>query len=50
MQICIRRGAKQIGGTAVEFIASTGERMIVDIGNRWTAIVPAQNYYRTSWV
>ncbi|MBR5575591.1 MAG: hypothetical protein IKV93_03570 [Alphaproteobacteria bacterium] len=32
MQICIRRGAKQIGGTAVEFIASTGERMIVDIG------------------
>jgi ribonuclease J len=32
MKINIRRGANQIGGSAVEFTASNGERIVVDLG------------------
>ncbi len=32
MQICIRRGANTIGGSAVELTANTGERIIIDLG------------------
>ena len=32
MKACIRRGADQIGGSAVEIIASNGQRLIVDLG------------------
>ena len=32
MKACIRRGAEQIGGSAVEIIASNGQRLIVDLG------------------
>lgn len=31
MRVCIRRGAKQIGGTCVE-IESQGRRLVLDIG------------------
>lgn len=31
MRICIRRGAKQIGGTCIE-IKSQGKRIVLDIG------------------
>lgn len=32
MRVCIKRGAKEIGGSAVEITAATGERLIVDLG------------------
>ena len=32
MKVCIRRGAKEIGGSAVELINSAGERLVVDLG------------------
>lgn len=32
MKVCIRRGAKQIGGSAVEVIADNGQRIVLDIG------------------
>lgn len=32
MRVCIRRGAKEIGGSAVELTASDGTRLIVDLG------------------
>ena len=32
MKVCIRRGAKQIGGSAVEVIAGNGQRIVLDIG------------------
>ena len=32
MKACIRRGANQIGGSAVEIIADNQQRLIIDIG------------------
>ncbi len=32
MKVCIKRGANQIGGSAVEITANSGERIIVDLG------------------
>lgn len=32
MKACIKRGAKEIGGSAVELTAANGERLIVDLG------------------
>ena len=32
LNICIRRGAKEIGGSAVELTNSKGERLVIDIG------------------
>ena len=32
MKACIKRGAKEIGGSAVELTAENGERIIVDLG------------------
>lgn len=32
MKVCIKRGANQIGGSAVELTASSGERLVVDLG------------------
>jgi ribonuclease J len=31
MKVCIRRGAKQIGGTSIE-LESQGKRLVLDIG------------------
>ena len=32
MKVCIRRGTKQIGGSAVEVVAGNGQRIVLDIG------------------
>ena len=32
MKVCIRRGATQIGGSAVEVVADNGQRIVLDIG------------------
>lgn len=32
MKVCIKRGAKQIGGSAVEITANSGQRLIIDLG------------------
>lgn len=32
MKVCIKRGANQIGGSAVELTSSLGKRLIIDIG------------------
>jgi ribonuclease J len=41
MKVCIRRGAKQIGGTCVE-IESQGKRLVLDIGTPLDADDPAK--------
>ncbi|MEI7525437.1 MAG: hypothetical protein WCJ95_13950 [Mariniphaga sp.] len=32
MQVCIHRGSKEIGGSCVEVVADSGERIILDLG------------------
>ena len=32
VSLCIRRGADAIGGSCIEVTASTGERIILDLG------------------
>lgn len=32
MKVCIKRGAKEIGGSAVELTADCGERIVIDLG------------------
>ena len=43
MRICIRRGAKQIGGTCIE-VESQGKRLLLDIGLPLDCPDTAENY------